>query len=42
VWQIPAVTAGVTLTSASLSPSALTFTGQTVGTASATQTFTVN
>jgi hypothetical protein len=41
IWQIPAVTAGVTLTTAAISPLALTFTGQTVGTASAALTVTV-
>ena len=41
VWQVPTVTAGSTVTTATAAPASLTFTGQTVGTVSATQTVTL-
>jgi hypothetical protein len=40
IWQIPLATAGVTITTAGISPISLTFAGQTVGTGSAAQTVT--
>ncbi|WP_058188130.1 beta strand repeat-containing protein [Terracidiphilus gabretensis] len=41
LWQIPLLTAGTELTSASLSPSSLTFAAQSVGSSSSPQTITV-
>jgi hypothetical protein len=41
LWQIPLLTAGSQLTTASLSPSTLTFSAQSVGSASSPQTLTV-
>ncbi|MGA2251619.1 choice-of-anchor D domain-containing protein [Terracidiphilus sp.] len=41
LWQIPLLTAGAQLTTASLSPSSLTFTAQSVGSSSSPQTITV-
>jgi hypothetical protein len=41
VWQIPLATSGVTTTTATATPSSLTFASQTVGTTSAIQTVTL-
>jgi hypothetical protein len=41
VWQIPQVTSGTPLTTATVSPASLTFASQTVGTTSAAQTVTL-
>jgi HYDIN/CFA65/VesB family protein/ASPM-SPD-2-Hydin domain-containing protein/centrosomal CEP192-like protein len=41
VWEIPTATAGSAVTTASVTPSSLTFAGQTIGTSSATQTVTL-
>ncbi len=41
LWQIPLLTAGTQLTTATIAPSSLSFAAQAVGTASAAQTLTV-
>jgi hypothetical protein len=41
LWQIPLLTAGAQLTSASIAPSSLTYSAQSVGSASSPQTLTV-
>ena len=41
IWQIPLATAGTQLTSATIDPTALTFTSEPVGSATATQNITI-